>query len=124
MRRVSMVHFIGDSAKDYISALYGDTLDILMVSLGSGSATENERVIPFTLMCAITLEATFNDHLISGAFKTFPKEHYRRVASGHLSMNFWAKLDTIVPFLSRGQYIINAESDTYQSLVQLIKIRN
>ncbi len=119
-----MLKVVGDHALDFTSAIYGDLLYQLLPSVQTGDWHSNNYVLPFTFTCAAALEATLNDHLVAYAFEEYRLVDYRRHAEALLSMGLRSKLDMVVPLLSRNNFLLRYESNQYQILVKLIRLRN
>ena len=122
--RKAMLKIVGDHALDFTSAIYGDLLHQLLPNVQTGDWHSNTNVLPFTFTCAAGLEATLNDNLVAHAFSEYGVGDYRRHAEAFLSMGLRSKLDIVVPLLSRNRFLIRSDSKSYQSLTQLIRLRN
>ena len=84
----------------------------------------NSNKYSFILVAAASLESLLNEGIISWAFQLFPKGDHKRHATAFLSMNLGKKLDALGFLLSSGKFITDNESKIYQTLVNLIKLRN
>ncbi|RJF37543.1 hypothetical protein [Pseudoalteromonas gelatinilytica] len=84
----------------------------------------NNNKYSFILVSAATLESLLNDGIISWAFHTFKSDDYKRHAQAFLSMNLVKKLDALGFLLSSGVYVTDNTSATYQTLSNLVKLRN
>lgn len=122
--RIAMVKVVGDHALDFTSAVYVDLLNALSPQVQEGDWHSNLLVLPFTVTCAVALEATLNDHLVAFFFEQAGEDNYKRISEAYLSMSFRGKLDILVPTLTNGRYLIKTDSTHYQSLAELISTRN
>ncbi|MFA0195447.1 hypothetical protein AB4454_12120 [Vibrio artabrorum] len=86
--------------------------------------SRNPNKYAFILSCSAAFESMLNDGIVSWAFHTFPREHYKRHATAFLSMNLGKKLDALGYLFSTGAYITDNTSQQYQTLMSLIKLRN
>ena len=81
------------------------------------------HTVPFILTCAAALECSLNDYIIKHFTDNFGN-HGKSQVPRLLSMALKGKLINVVPLLTSNKYIINSDHKIYQSLVELIKIRN
>jgi|GEM_PF-4080862 len=94
-----------------------------LLALGKESE-EVELIVPSLLTIAIALEALLNDAIVSTCFKIYPESDYKSIAESYLTMSLKGKLNVAIPIATKSKYIINKQSSVYQSLTELITIRN
>jgi len=87
------------------------------------SGENSIHTVPFILTCAAALECSLNDYLIKH-FTDSHGTHGKLQIPGLLSMSLKGKLINIVPLLTSNKFIINVENKVYQTLADLIKVRN
>ena len=112
-------YFTFNSAKGLI-----DSSQYLLDHITDGEYFKNHNKYSFILVSAASLESLLNDGIISWAWQTFPKDDYKRHATAFLSMNLGKKLDALGFLLSSGKYITDNTCEIYQTLTNLIKLRN
>ena len=111
-------------AMEFQSFVFSETLKDLLPQLQNGDWPKNRLVLPFTLTCAAALEARLNDDLVKFAFSELGAADYRRPAEAYVSMSLRAKLDLFVSVLTKGRFVIRADSHEYGILARLIRVRN
>ncbi|OCH63855.1 hypothetical protein A6E00_15675 [Vibrio diabolicus] len=111
--------FIVTSGKNLL-----ESSSYLLNHIDDGELTRNPNKLSFILTVAAAFEATINDAIVVWAHQRFPNSDYKRHASAFLSMNLMKKLDALGFLLSSGCFITDNESDVYQSLSKLVKLRN
>lgn len=82
---------------------------------------QEDLIVPYAITCAAALECMLNDCLL-GAFRRF--KHLESQIPGYLSMTLKGKLINVVPIVTAQRFAINQAHKAYQSLVELIRIRN
>jgi hypothetical protein len=112
-------YFTFNSAKGLI-----ESSEYLLDHVEDGEIFKNHNKYSFILVSAASLESLLNDGIISWAWQTFPKDDYKRQATAFLSMNLGKKIDALGFLLSSGKYITDNTHDIYQTLTNLIKLRN
>src|SRR5271157_5765172 len=78
-----------------------------------------DLVVPYVLLCALTLESKLNDALMNKA-KRLCKGGSNALEDAFCSMSFKGKLNALVPVLTNGRYCINNDHFVYQRLASLI----
>ncbi len=101
-----------------------DSAEYLYDHIEDDDFFRNPNKYAFILSCAAALESMLNDGIVSWAFRTFPRDHYKRHATAFLSMNLGKKLDALGYLFSSGSCITDNTSKQYQALISLIKLRN
>ncbi|HCM0830445.1 hypothetical protein HJ170_22680 [Vibrio parahaemolyticus] len=101
-----------------------DSAEYLYDHIEDDDYSRNPNKYAFILSCAAALESMLNDGIVSWAFHTFPRDHYKRHATAFLSMNLGKKLDALGYLFSTGTCITDNTSQQYQTLISLIKLRN
>ena len=112
-------HFVFTSSKGLI-----ESAEYLLAHTEDNDALFNSNKYSFILVAAASLESLLNEGIISWAFQLFPKGDHKRHATAFLSMNLGKKLDALGFLLSSGKFITDNESNVYQTLISLIKLRN
>ncbi|CAM2984235.1 hypothetical protein PAT01_36510 [Pseudoalteromonas atlantica] len=112
-------HFVFTSSKGLI-----ESAEYLLAHIEDNDTLFNSNKYSFILVAAASLESLLNESIISWAFQLFPKGDHKRHATAFLSMNLGKKLDALGFLLSSGKFITDNESKIYQTLVNLIKLRN
>lgn len=112
-------HFVFTSSKGLI-----ESAEYLLAHTEDNDVLFNSNKYSFILVAAASLESLLNEGIISWAFQLFPKGDHKRHATAFLSMNLGKKLDALGFLLSSGKFITDNESKIYQTLVNLIKLRN
>lgn len=104
---------------------YKDALDQLKSMYGSKSFSEkSSSFIPFVVTCAAALESLLNDYLITYSSYMYGLDNYNRFAEALLSIRLRGKLDIIIPLITDNKFIIKEDTNIYQKLIKLIRIRN
>ena len=89
------------------------------------SKKKNEvNTVPFILTAAAGLECMLNDNILKHYKNTYDAEQAGSLIPGILSMTLRGKLLNVVPLLTQNKYCINTNHKIYQSLADLISIRN
>ncbi|MGF1841579.1 hypothetical protein L4C39_00010 [Vibrio clamense] len=101
-----------------------DSAEYLYNHVEDDDYSRNPNKYAFILSCAAAFESMLNDGIVSWAFHTFPRDHYKRHATAFLSMNLGKKLDALGYLFSTGTCITDNTSQQYQTLISLIKLRN
>ncbi|WP_405629431.1 hypothetical protein [Pseudoalteromonas sp. Ld20] len=112
-------HFVFTSSKGLI-----ESAEYLLAHTEDNDVLFNSNKYSFILVAAASLESLLNEGIVSWAFQLFPKGDHKRHATAFLSMNLGKKLDTLGFLLSSGKFITDNESNVYQTLISLIKLRN
>jgi hypothetical protein len=112
-------HFVFTSSKGLI-----ESAEYLLAHTEDNDALFNSNKYSFILVAAASLESLLNEGIVSWAFQLFPKGDHKRHATAFLSMNLGKKLDALGFLLSSGKFITDNESNVYQTLISLIKLRN
>jgi len=106
------------------SAGYLKSVDYMLDHINDKNNTHNPNKYAFILVAASALESILNNGIIWWAHNRFPMDDYKRMASAFHSMSLRAKLDAFIYVISNSEYITNNESNIYQQLSELIKVRN
>ncbi len=117
--RILEMHFVFTSSRGLI-----ESAEYLPAHTEDDDAFFNSNKYSFILVAAASLESMLNEGIISWAFRHFPKADHKRHATAFLSMNLSKKLDVLGFLLSSGKLITDNESKIYQTLINLIKLRN
>ena len=83
---------------------------------------DDKYIVPFILTCASALECSLNDYIIKHYSSDY--HSHSHLVDGYLSINFRGKLTNIVSILTNEKFIINTNHKTYQTLLELIRVRN
>lgn len=105
---------------------YFDVLSIYREEQGWfwDSDRSKPHTVPFLLTCAAALECCLNDHAIQHLGNTFDDHQGSLLTQGFLSMSLKGKLLHVVPLLTAQKFMINTNHKTYQTLAELIRLRN
>ncbi len=76
------------------------------------------------MTAAVAMESLLNDAIVTQCYSVFPKGDYKGIAESYLSMSLKGKLISVVPLASKNEYLIDKESDLFQTLKNLISLRN
>lgn len=95
-----------------------------LLAIARESKDEKAYVIPLLITAAIALESLLNDSIVTSCYKEFPKSDYRSLAESFLSMSLKGKLNSVIPLASKNEYLFDKESSDYQTLKNLISLRN
>jgi hypothetical protein len=103
---------------------YLKAVDYLLDHIQDEEVFRNPNKYAFILVAASALESIINNAIIFWAHHHFNPKDYKRMASAFISMSLRGKLDSYIHLVSDGQYVTNNESEAYQVLSELIKVRN
>ncbi|MHC1701697.1 MAG: hypothetical protein AB9900_12140 [Humidesulfovibrio sp.] len=79
--------------------------------------------MPYTVMCAVCLEAAINDELVLYNMEKFGNAA-RQMSEAYLSMPLISRVNIIASIFTSGKYTINKDHDVYQKIISLIRLRN
>jgi len=83
---------------------------------------EDIYIVPFILTCASALECSLNDYIIK--HYSSGEHSHKHLIDGYLSINLRGKISNIVSILTNEKFMINTNHKTYQTLLELIRVRN
>ncbi len=78
----------------------------------------------FFTLCAATLEYSLNFILTNFCLDEFGLSKYKPQAKKYISLPFAEKLKKSASIISKGEFVVNKNSNSYQILLELITLRN
>ena len=106
-----------------IAGAFYKTLDAMRSEIDSESEFAKNLTLPYVLMCAATLECDLNHYIVDAVERRWGLRCEDLAKSLQL-LKFREKLKNIVLLLTNARYRINQDHSVYQSLAELITVRN